>query len=214
MEQEKEENKRGSCGGIVMLDEMVLNKKYKKECTPEDIAKIKELIRNPKLLEDLKPRDFYDFGYIFKSSNKEKKLFVKKPLDIYCYPPKRTIVRESKNIGESCYYTKECKDGQCFGSYKKYVSGTCKKPVAPPTKGKLPEGSKCSKDNDCEIPLKCKGRIPFIKKGQCAKEVIKPVEPVKKSEEKSPIKKVRYPVERNNRHTERRHNRTKRSSNY
>ena len=28
---------------------------------------------------------------------------------------------------------------------------------------KLPEGGKCSGDNDCEAPLKCKGRIPFIR---------------------------------------------------
>ena len=173
-------------------------------------------MRNPKLLDDFKPRDFYDFGYIFKSSNKEKKLFVKKPLDINCYPPKRTIVRNSKNIGDSCYYSKECKEGQCFGSYKEYVSGTCKKPVELPAKGKLPEGGKCSGDNDCETPLKCKGRIPFIKKGQCAKEVIKPIEPVKKSveQEKLPFERVKYPVERTNRLLERKHKRTKRSSPY
>ena len=59
-------------------------------------------------------------------------------------------------------------------------------------------------------------RIPFIKKGQCAKEVIKPIEPVKKSveQEKLPFERVKYPVERTNRLLERKHRRTKRSSPY
>ena len=53
------ENKSKTFGGIVMLNKLTLDKKYKKECTPQDIEKIKQILANPKLLDDFKYRKFH-----------------------------------------------------------------------------------------------------------------------------------------------------------